>query len=295
MTLMDGLVTARETLISRSLRFPSNAVLNDAPGAGPVLLGSVLAVALKRAANALKTAGVDEAGKHVDYSRLRASDAYAALRNDLTPQLRGLDLAALATHEERLAFWINLYNVLIIDAATTFGIARSVTEGRLGILAFFRRAAYDVGGQRISANDIEHGILRANRPHWAVPGQQFGPSDPRLAWRVTRFDPRIHFALNCASRSCPPIGFYDAVRIDSQLDLAAAGFIAADVAIDPERGAVRLSSIFKWFAGDFGGRAGVIACILRYLPAGSAGAWLAEHQVDARLVYRAYDWGLNTP
>mgnify|MGYP001052309692 CR=1 FL=1 len=96
-------------------------------------------------------------------------------------------------------------------------------------------------------------------------------------------------------RSCPPIGFYDAARIDSQLDLAAAGFIAADVAIDPERGAVRLSSIFKWFAGDFGGRAGVITCILRYLPAGSASAWLAEHQGDARLIYRAYDWGLNTP
>lgn len=55
----------------------------------------------------------------------------------------------------------------------------------------------------------------------------------------------VHFALNCASRSCPPISFYDAARIDAQLDLAAAGFIAADVAIDPEHSIVRLSSIFK--------------------------------------------------
>jgi hypothetical protein len=293
MTLMDSLVDTREALIRRTLGFRSDAVLNDAPGIAQSLPAPELVAALKRAANTLKAAGIAETGTSVDYARLRASDAYAALRNDLTRQLRGLDLAALATHEERLAFWINLYNVLIIDATITFGISRSVTEGRLGILAFFRRAAYTVGGQRFSANDIEHGILRGNRPHWAIPGVQFGPADSRLAWRVTRFDPRIHFALNCASRSCPPIDFYDVARIDAQLDLAAAGFIAADVAIDPEHSTVRLSSIFKWYADDFGGRAGVIACILRYLPAGSAGAWLAEHQEDARLVYRAYDWGLN--
>ncbi len=295
MTLMDSLVDAREALISRTLSFRSDAVLNDAPEIAESLPTPELVAALKRAANTLKAAGIAEAGKSVDYAHIRASDAYADLRNDLTRQLRGLDLASLATREERLAFWINLYNVLIINATITFGISRSVTEGRLGILAFFRQAAYNVGGQRFSANDIEHGILRGNRSHWAIPGVQFGPSDPRLAWRVTRFDPRIHFALNCASRSCPPINFYDAARIDAQLDLAAAGFIAADAAINPEHSTMHLSSIFKWYAGDFGGRAGVIACILRYLPAGSAGAWLAEHQEDARLVYRAYDWGLNAP
>ena len=293
-TLMDGLVTAREALISRSLGFRRSAVLNNMPGADPALPGPALAATLKRAANALKAAGVDEAGKHVDYARLRASDAYEALRNDLTPQLRGFDLATLTTHEERLAFWINLYNVLVIDAAITFSIGRSVTEGRLGVLAFFRRAAYNVGGQRFSANDIEHGILRANRPHWAIPGQQFGPSDPRLAWRVTQFDPRIHFVLNCASRSCPPISFYDAARIDAQLDLAAAGFIAADVAIDPEHSIVRLSSIFKWFAGDFGGRDGVVALLLRRLPEGEARAWLGSRGAGVKLVYRPYDWGLNS-
>ena len=160
MTLMDGLVAAREALISRSLGFQHGAVLNNAPVAAPALPGSELSAALRRTANTLKAAGVDVAGEHVDYARLRASAAYAALRNELAPQLRELDLATLATHEERLAFWINLYNVLIVDAVLTFGTRRSVTEGRLGLLAFFRRAAYNVGGQRFSANDIEHGILR---------------------------------------------------------------------------------------------------------------------------------------
>lgn len=288
------LVNAREALFSRILGFASDAVLNDAPAVGPSLPGPELAAALKRAANALKAAGIDEAGRQVDYARLQVSAAYAALRRDLTPQLRSLDLSALATREQRLAFWINLYNVLILDAAITLGVSRSVTEGRLGVVSFFRRAAYDIGGQRFSANDVEHGILRANRPHWAIPGPQLSPSDPRLAWRVTPLDPRIHFALNCASRSCPPIGVYDAGRIDAQLDLAAASFIANDVAVDPRAGVVRLSAIFKWYAGDFGGRAGVLAFLKERLPDGEGRDWLRRQGPHVKLIYHPYDWGLNS-
>jgi hypothetical protein len=183
---------------------------------------------------------------------------------------------------------------LILDATVTFGVSRSVTEGRLGVVSFFRRAAYNVGGQRFSANDIEHGLLRANRPHWAIPGPQLGPRDPRLAWRVTPLDPRIHFALNCASRSCPPIGFYDAERINVQLDLAARSFIASDVEIDARSGVVRLSSIFKWYAGDFGGRSGVIAFLKVSLPDGEGRDWLHRQGPYVKLIYHPYDWGLNS-
>jgi len=149
--------------------------------------------------------------------------------------------------------------------------------------------------QRFSANDIEHGTLRvrSNRPHWAIPGRQFGPADPQLTWRVTRFDPRIHFALNCASRSCPPIGFYDAARLDTQLDLAAASFIRADVEANPARGSLRLSAIFKWYAADFGGRAGVMAMLLRYLPEGETRLWLESRGAGVKLYYAVYDWRLN--
>ncbi len=294
MTLIDVVVRAREVLLSPLLSSSGEAVLNNAEPAGPLLRGLELAMALRRNANALKAAAIDAEGRQVDYNRLRASDAYAALRRDLTPQLRSLDLSALTTREQRLAFWINLYNVLILDATVALGVSRSVTEGRLGVLSFFRRAAYAVGGQRFSANDIEHGILRANRPHWAIPGPQFGPSDHRLAWRVTPLDPRIHFALNCASRSCPPIGVYDAERIDAQLDLAAASFIATDVEIDTRASILRLSSIFKWYAGDFGGRAGVIAFLKERLPDGEERHWLRRQGPYVKLIYRPYDWGLNS-
>jgi hypothetical protein len=294
MALVDTLVNTREALLSRSLGFAHDAVLNGTEAPGPPLPGPELAAALKRGANALKAVAIDAEGRQVDYVRLRASDAYAALRHDLTPRLRGLDLSTLATREQRLAFWINLYNVLVLDAAITFGVSRSVNEGRLGVVSFFRRAAYAVGGQRFSANDIEHGILRANRPHWAIPGPQFGPSDPRLAWQVTPLDPRIHCALNCASRSCPPIGVYDAERIDAQLDLAAASFIANDVEIDSRAGIVRLSSIFKWYAGDFDGRAGVLAFLKERLPDGEGRDWLRRQGPYVKLIYYPYDWGLNS-
>lgn len=293
MSLNDVFANAREVLISRSLRFSAHAALNDAAPTGQPLPGPDLAAALNRSANALKAAAIDAEGRQVDYEGLRASDAYAALRLDLTPRLQDLDLSTLATREQRLAFWINLYNVLILDATVTFGVSRSVTEGRLGVVSFFRRAAYNVGGQRFSANDIEHGVLRANRPSWAIPGPQFGRADPRLAWRLPTLDPRIHFALNCASRSCPPIGVYDAERIDAQLDLAAASFLASDVAIDARAGVVRLSAIFKWYAGDFGGRAGVLAFLKERLPDGEGRDWLRRQDPYVKLIYRPYDWRLN--
>ena len=236
---------------------------------------------------------MDQAGHHVDYSRLRESDAYVQFSQELTPRLRYLDLDTLDTRNARLAFWINLYNVLVINAVIAFGVKRSVTEGRLGLLAFFRRAAYDIGGQRFSLEGIEHGILRANRGIPYAPGPQFGPSDLRQRWIIAPVDPRVHFALNCASKSCPPVGVYDADKIDAQLDMAARNFIANEVIVDPARCEVRLSHLFRWYAPDFGGRSGVIAFLSRYLPEDEARDWLQTGADTRRLIFQPYNWSLN--
>jgi hypothetical protein len=110
---------------------------------------------------------------------------------------------------------------------------------------------------------------------------------------ISPLDARIHFALNCASRSCPPIGVYDAADLDAQLDLATRNFVAAEVTVDPARSAVRLSSIFRWYQGDFGGRRGVIAFLLQHLPDDENSRWLAAQGDDVRFVYQPYDWSLN--
>jgi len=293
MKLEDVLVAARDSVLNRELGVHPAHVLNPAPTEHTPRRGSELAAELKRAINAFKTSAMDPDGRHVDYGRLRESEAYAAYRTACTPQLRTLDLSTLTAREEQLAFWINLYNALVIDAVIAFGVQRSVAEGRAGVLAFFRRAAYNVGGQRFSLEDIEHGILRENRGHPYLPGPQFAPSDPRRRWVIRPMDPRIHFALNCASRSCPPIGVYDGAQIERQLDQAARSFVNAQVTVHPDGGEVELSAIFRWYARDFGGRAGVLDFLLRHLPDAEGRRWLQAHRARVRLTYRPYDWALN--
>jgi hypothetical protein len=108
-------------------------------------------------------------------------------------------------------------------------------------------------------------------------------------------DPRIHFALVCGARSCPPIAFYEADQIDFQLDLAAAGFINGPrVKIEPEEMSLSLSMIFKWYRADFGeGRDGVIDTLLRFLDKGDKKDFLRKNRDRVRVRYLPYDWSLN--
>jgi hypothetical protein len=167
-----------------------------------------------------------------------------------------------------------------------------VGEGRLGLLTFFRRAAYLVGEQRMSLDDIEHGILRGNRGHPFLPGPQFASRDARLAW-VLPLDARLHFALNCASRSCPPIRVYTAEKLDAQLAMAANSFVDSDLRLEPGVRTMFLSSIFKWFLKDFGGRSGIAAFLLAHLPADERREWVINNRDKLRFKYEPYDWGLN--
>jgi len=229
-----------------------------------------------------------------DYGVLARSNAYKAYRRYVA-ELRHLDPEGLAGRQQRLAFWINLYNGLVLDAVVQWKVQRGVGE-RPG---FFWRAAYNIGGLRYSANDIENGVLRANAPHAAVPGAPFGSSDARRRFSLDYLDPRVHFALTCASRSCPPVAVYTAQLIDEQLDQATRSFIrGGGVEIDPVRGRIRLSRLFQWYAGDFG--AGMLAIgdkrpLLRfvagYLDPIDAKLVLARRQWA--VAFTRYDWSLN--
>ena len=276
------MITLRETALTLLLRPPDT--LNQ--GVPTLHAPSDLPLALAAALKALKAAAITDQG--VDYGALKHHPAYTDY-HALTGQLPTFDPTTLPDRAAALAFWINLYNGLIIDGVMAFAIRRSVTEKMAG-LGFFRRAAYTVGGQRLTPDDIEHGILRGNRKHPVLPGRQFRHGDPRLAWAVNPLDPRIHFALNCASRSCPPIGAYDAARIDDQLTLATRNFIDAETEIDPTSGRVVISQIFRWYAPDFGGEAGVRAFLAAYLPEGDR----KRAAATAKIAYRTYDWRLNT-
>jgi uncharacterized protein DUF547 len=291
MTPVDLLVASRDRVLDGLLGV-RGSVLNSVPAQDASGDGGRVAVSLRQSINALIATASSSGAGRLDYARLADSPAYREYRTK-SASLRTLDVTTLSSREARLAFWINVYNALVIDAVIAFRVRRSVTEGRLGVLAFFRRAAYAVGGHRLSCDDIEYGILRGNRGHPFIPGPHFGPTDPRLALVLRPPDARVHFALHCASRSCPPIRAYEAEQIDHQLDLAARGFVAADVEIDPSRAIVHLSRLFQWFASDFGGRAGLLRTLRQYLPDDNRRQWLHAHEGRARLAYRPYDWGLN--
>ncbi|MBW8011147.1 MAG: DUF547 domain-containing protein [Chloroflexi bacterium] len=291
--LSDIFITLRQASINKLLNISSNTVLNaQVDKIGPVDSQKVI-TKIKQAVNEFKELAIDSDGNRVDYTLLRESEQYHNYCEELVPQLRGIDLDSLGTGARATAFWINLYNALTINGVISSNIQNSVAEGWLGIVRFFQRTAYNVGGLRFSLEDIEHGILRANRGNIFLPGAHFSSHDPRQARVIPKIDARIHFALNCASQSCPPIRVYSADHLDEQLDLAARNFINHEVTFNQNRDKLVLSLIFKWYQADFGGKANLFRLLNQYLPEGERHLWLSHFGSNAEIKYRPYNWELN--
>jgi hypothetical protein len=137
----------------------------------------------------------------------------------------------------------------------------------------WKKTAGRVGGREVSLDEVEHRILRPMG------------------------EPRIHFAIVCASTSCPSLRRepFRPDRLDAQLDAQTRAFLAdprKGLALDRGERRVRLSKIFDWFAGDFGDDAGVIAFVTRHAPEADR-PWLAEHAGGLDLGYLPYDWAVN--
>lgn len=274
--------------IDRLLGVDNRRVLNAEPGAE--IATDDIATTMRTIIDQLKMEGFNDESGLVDYEKLQNSACYQQYRL-VTSRLRNFNLASLESRAEKLTFWINLYNSLTVDAVIALGIKNSVWEAGRG---FFRQIAYQIGDLRYSADDIEHGILRGNRHHPAIPLPQFAPGDPRLRYTITPLEPRLHFALVCASRSCPPITAYHAPDIEEELEMAVNSFInGGGVIINPEQKSVSLSRIFKWYQADFGGRRGVIQLILAYLREGLEKDFLRHNIGKVRIKYQKYDWSLN--
>lgn len=248
-----------------------------------------IAAHLRSDINRLKGEFYDLEHGRVDYESMRSSDAYRQYA-ECSRLLREYDLSRLDSREERLAFWVNLYNTLVIHGIIELKIRESVKE----VSGFFRKIGYIIGGMTFTPDNIEHGILRGNRRQFHGLFRPFSQGDPRLRHIIDPPDPRIHFTLVCGSSSCPPINFYTPERIDRQLDTAAAGFInGPEVEIVPENHILKLSPIFKWYRTDFGGSRGIVETLIRYLDQGAAREFLAAHGTAAKIEWKYYDWRLN--
>ena len=135
-------------------------------------------------------------------------------------------------------------------------------------------------------------MLRGNRRRALPPLRPFGARDPRRDLALSPLDPRIHFAINCGARSCPPVDVYRAEAIDAQLDLATRSFVNAEVML--ENGRLVCSRLFKWYRRDFDAAGGLTAFLLRYLDDGPPRQALADGKTP-RVGFRSWDWSLHRP
>ncbi len=198
-------------------------------------------------------------------------------------------LDALETRAQRLAFWINAYNGLVARGLVALGVGGTVWE----VPGFFDRIGCRAGDLVVSANDIEHGILRGNRPGPLATTEPFPDGDPRRRHALTPVDPRVHFAISCGARSCPAVRTYDALDLDAQLDAATRAFVTLEVTLEGAR--LTASRIFDWFRTDFaeqpGGLTGFLLC---YLDDGPARRAVLEGGLAA-VAWRPYDWRIQPP
>ncbi len=186
-------------------------------------------------------------------------------------------LHGLANDAAKKAFWINLYN-----AYNLYGLLKVPMTDVASKRRHFWGKTIKVADFYFSLNDIEHGILRRSQLWWArgYVRNPFPSAVERLL-RLNAADARVHFALNCGARGCPAIRFYDVAEIDAQLELATTAFMLTDVDWDANASLISASSIFKMYAGDFGGNRGIQQWIGRYRP---------ETIGAGKLEFKPYDW-----
>lgn len=206
----------------------------------------------------------------LDYHALKTTDR-AAL-NDYLDDLSSTCAAdyVAASGDDKIAFWINAYNAFTVALILEHYPISSIR--RIGWLpgAAFRDAFIpmpNLKGDNISLNDIEHGTLRS-------------------AFE----EPRIHFALVCAARSCPPLRAeaYTGARLDLQLDAQTREFLGdtSKNRYDAARNELELSAIFDWYDEDFEAAAGSVAAYV-------AGYLELSGEELPRVKYLDYDWRLN--
>ena len=168
---------------------------------------------------------------------------------------------SLVTTTDMLTFYINSYNALVI---------KTILDGKspsniFSRISFFNGPEYNVAGQSLNLNDLEHKIIRPLN------------------------EPRIHFAIACASMSCPPLlnEAYTAGKINEQLDRVTKDFINNEKFNEISATNPKVSMIFKWYEKDYtvNGKKDVIGFINNYVD--------TKINASATLQYQNYNWDLN--
>jgi hypothetical protein len=206
----------------------------------------------------------------VQYSRVSDTD-----RQQLRQYIATLEQLPVRRYSaaQQLAYWINLYNAVTVEVVLQHYPVSSIRDIDISPGFFsdgpWGKKLLTIEGQPVSLNDIEHRILR---PLWQ--------------------EPRLHYALNCASLGCPNLSTsaYTADAIDAMLDQAATAYVNDPRGVSFENDKLYVSSIYNWFRDDFGGSdRAIIDHLQRYASAPLKEKLSATGSITA---YR-YNWSLN--
>ncbi|MCG3118578.1 MAG: hypothetical protein ALAOOOJD_00798 [bacterium] len=206
----------------------------------------------------------------VNYKGLKADTRFA----DFIEILKKTDPNTIAP-KNRLAFWINVYNAFVLKVVTDQYPIKSIMSKTAYALgkSNFQKKLVTINGVSYSLNEVENDIIRPMG------------------------DPRIHFAINCAAKSCPPLRAeaFEVSRLGEQLDEQARQFITNSEknSFDFAKNEALVSKIFDWFQEDFKTYAtGVPEFISRYLPP-ELGKQLLAAGKAFKIKHHDYNWDLN--
>lgn len=231
-----------------------------------------------------------EDGKHVDYRSIHGSEEFARYLR-IVEELQRVEVQDML-REEKLAFFINLYNLMVIHAILVLGHPVGPLERR----KLFGDFKYVIGGATYSLSAIQNGILRGNqRPPYNLM-KPFGAKDQRSKVALPYPEPLTHFALVWGTRSGPALRCYSPGNIDKELMDAARDFLrSGGVVVDMNAKVASATQILKWFNVDFGkNEVEVMKHASNYLdPANSEALLDLLANSQLKVIYQPYDWGLN--
>lgn len=205
----------------------------------------------------------------VSYGKLRLDPVF----NKLDKSLSLFSPSKLTTDQEKLAFWINVYNIFAVKIVINNYPLKSIKDVGGFFKSVWKVKAGTVGGKKYTLDEIEHGILR-----------KMG-------------DPRIHTAIVCASISCPNLTkkSYSSENLNKKLDMQMKDFLANPnkgmrININEQPGKIFLSQIFNWFAQDFKSSGGVRNFISLYVSKENRNV-IKNPQYS--ISYMDYNWAIN--
>ena len=202
----------------------------------------------------------------VDYATLHKRSDLMAKLNAFVEFHAEFDPETLGDEKAVIAAYANAYNVFTVVGVMKAWPVKSVRKIH-PLFGFFTRKKFRLAGKKVSLNNIEKGQLQ-----------------PR--------DARIHFIINCASVSCPVIQpeVLTVANLETVMNRSAKSFLkdSSKNQFDKNQGEWRLSKIFDWYRGDWGGEEGVVAFIQKNYPEGADWA-------PRKIIYQDYNWELNGP